>query len=113
MRLAGLVIKNYKRIGDYECEIRIDEIVVLIGQNNAGKSTVLDAYEAYASSGKALDESHFNNGDTSKPVEITGIFDQLTPEDEKTISNKWNHTDTDFGLCIKVRWIWQKPNERG
>ena len=103
MRLAGLLIKNYKRIGDHECGVRIDKIVVLIGQNNAGKSTVLDAYEAFASMGKALDESHVNNGDTSKPVEITGVFDQLTPEDEETISTKWNHVDADFGSCIKVK----------
>lgn len=113
MRLAGLLIKNYKRIGDHECRIRIDEIVVLIGQNNAGKSTVLDAYEAFASTGKALDESHFNNGDVSKPVEITGVFDQLTPEDEETIGKKWTLADAHFGDCVKVRWIWKKPNEKG
>jgi putative ATP-dependent endonuclease of the OLD family len=113
MRLAGLLIKNYKRIGDHECGIRIDEIVVLIGHNNAGKSTVLDAYEAFASTGKALDESHFNNGDTSKPVEITGVFDQLTPDDEETIGKKWTLADAHFGECVKVRWIWKKPNEKG
>lgn len=113
MRLAGLLIKNYKRIGHHECGIRIDEIVVLIGQNNAGKSTVLDAYEAFASSGKALDESHFNNGDVSKPVEITGVFNQLTPDDEGVIGKKWTVTDTDFGNCVKVRWLWKSPNEKG
>lgn len=113
MRLAGLLIKNFKRIGDNECAIRIDEIVVLIGQNNAGKSTVLDAYEAFASTGKALDESHFNNSDTIKPIEITGVFDQLTPDDESTIGKKWTLEDTDFGNCVKVRWTWQKPNEKG
>ncbi|WP_010464466.1 ATP-dependent nuclease [Acidovorax radicis] len=113
MRLAGLLIKNFKRVGDHECAIRIDEIVVLIGQNNAGKSTVLDAYEAFASTGKALEESHFHNGDTSKPVEITGVFDQLTPEDEVMIGKKWTLTDANFGDCVKVRWIWKKPNEKG
>lgn len=113
MRLAGLLIKNYKRIGDHACGIRIDEIVVLIGQNNAGKSTVLDAYEAFASTGRALDESHFNNGDTSKPIEITGIFDQLTPQDEETIGKNWTFKDVDFGTCVKVRWTWRKPNEKG
>lgn len=113
MRLAGLLIKNFKRIGDNECAIRIDEIVVLIGQNNAGKSTVLDAYEVFASTGKALDESHFNNGDTTKPIEIVGVFDQLTPEDESIIGKKWTLEDADFGNCVKVRWTWQKPNEKG
>ncbi|WP_374641324.1 ATP-dependent endonuclease [Hydrogenophaga sp.] len=113
MRLAGLLIKNFKRIGDNECAIRIDEIVVLIGQNNAGKSTVLDAYEVFASTGKALDESHFTNGDTTKPIEIVGVFDQLTPEDESIIGKKWTLEDADFGNCVKVRWTWQKPNEKG
>ena len=113
MRLAGLLIKNYKRIGHHECVIQIDEIVVLIGQNNAGKSTVLDAYETFASSGKALDESHFNNGDISKPVEIIGVFNQLTPDDEGVIGKKWTVTDADFGNCVKVRWLWKNPNEKG
>jgi predicted ATP-dependent endonuclease of OLD family len=113
MRLAGLLIKNYKRIGTNECDIRIDEIVILIGQNNAGKSTVLDAYEAFASAGKALDESHFHNSDISKPIEITGVFDQLKPDDIDAISNKWTHSDSKFGDCVKVRWIWSKPNEKG
>lgn len=112
MRLAGLLIKNYKRIGNTECGIRIDEIVVLIGQNNAGKSTVLDAYEAFASSGKELDESHFHDGDTTKPIEITGIFDRISPEDEETIGKKWTHDDVDYGKCIKVRWLWMKPGEK-
>lgn len=112
MRLAGLLIKNYKRIGATECGIRIDEIVVLIGQNNAGKSTVLDAYEAFASTGKELDESHFNNGDTSKAIEITGVFDRLSSEDEDVIGKKWKHTDSQYGDCIKVRWVWNKPGEK-
>jgi predicted ATP-dependent endonuclease of OLD family len=54
MRLTALHIKNFKRIGDTECKIRIDDIVVLIGPNNAGKSTVLDAYEQFAASGTPL-----------------------------------------------------------
>jgi len=112
MRLAGLFIKNYKQIGAIECGIRIDEIVVLIGQNNAGKSTILDAYEAFASGGKELDESHFNNGDTSKQIEIMGIFDSLTPEDEDTIGKKWTHQDAEYGSCIKVRWIWKSSGEK-
>ncbi|MFL9998503.1 AAA family ATPase [Paraburkholderia sediminicola] len=113
MRLAGLLVRNYKRIGDTQCGIRIDEIVVLIGRNNAGKSTILDAYEAFASGGKELDESHFNDGDTSKPIEITGVFDHLTAEDEETIGKKWTHVDPEYGECVKVRWVWRKSGEKG
>lgn len=112
MRLAGLLIKNYKQIGVVECGIRIDEIVVLIGQNNAGKSTILDAYEAFASGGKELDESHFNNSDTSKQIEITGIFNNLTLDDEDVIGKKWTYQDTEYGDCIKVRWVWKTVGEK-
>jgi putative ATP-dependent endonuclease of the OLD family len=113
MRLAGLVIRNYKCIGSAPCRINIDEIVVLVGRNNAGKSTVLDAYEAFASSGKELDESHFHNGNTKNPIEITGVFIDISPEDESHIGKKWTHDDAPYGKCVKVRWVWASPQERG
>lgn len=112
MRLAGIRVQNYKRIGAIECTIRIDEIVVLIGPNNSGKSTVLDAYEAFASSGKELDESHFHNADPLAPIEIIGIFTELSAEDLDTLGKKWLHADPEYGDCIKVRWVWKKPGER-
>ena len=113
MRLAGLLVRNYKRIGDASCGIRIDEIVVLVGRNNSGKSTILDAYEVFASAGKELDESHFNDGKTTVPIEITGIFNSVTAEDEKIIGKKWKHHDADYGDCIKVRWVWTTPGTKG
>lgn len=113
MRLSGLRIRNYKRIGSTECEIRIDEIVVLVGQNNSGKSTVLDAYEAFASSGRELDESHFHNRPSLEPIAITGIFTELSDADLDTLGKKWQHDDTEYGSCIKVRWVWTKPGEKG
>lgn len=113
MRLAGLLIRNYKRVGPVECVIRIDEIVVLVGPNNSGKSTVLDAYEAFASSGKELDSSHFHNEKTDVPIEITGVFTGVTSEDEETLGKKWKFVDPEYGECLKVRWIWRKPGEKG
>lgn len=112
MRLAGLKIKNYRRIGATECTIRIDEIVVLIGPNNSGKSTVLDAYEAFASSGKELDESHFHNATPLAPIEITGIFTEVTKEDLEALGQKWLHHDPEYGDCIKFKWMWKKPGEK-
>ncbi|MFL9878091.1 AAA family ATPase [Herbaspirillum rhizosphaerae] len=113
MRLASLVVKNYRRIGAMECRVRIDEIVVLVGPNNAGKSTILDAYEAFASGGKELDESHFHNEDSTTPIEITGIFDSISAEDEDVVGKKWTHNDSEYGDCLKVRWRWQKPGQKG
>jgi putative ATP-dependent endonuclease of OLD family len=113
MRLAALHIKNFKRIGAIECKVRIDEIVVLIGPNNAGKSTVLDAYERFASSGKPLDQSHFHRAQPDIPVEITGVFNAITSEDTDLIGKKWVHEDIEYGTCVKVRFVWTAPEERG
>jgi predicted ATP-dependent endonuclease of OLD family len=113
MRLSGLIIKNYRRIGDIECKIKIDQIVVLVGQNNSGKSTVLDAYELFASGGKEVDVSHFHNEDTKRPIEIIGIFKSLTDEDREILGKNWEHSDPDHGDCIKVRWIWKSSGLKG
>jgi energy-coupling factor transporter ATP-binding protein EcfA2 len=112
MRLAGLLVRNYKCIGATTCGIRIDEIVVLVGRNNSGKSTILDAYEAFASAGKDLDESHFHDSKTTDPIEITGVFNCVTPEDEAIIGKKWTHDD-EYGKCIKVRWVGANPGAKG
>lgn len=111
MKLASLSIQNFKRIGPDGCTIRIDQIVVLVGRNNVGKSTVLDAYEAFASGGSELSLAHFHNENAQSPIEITGTFCDITEEDEDKLSKKWTHDDLEFGRCIKVKWIWSKPNK--
>ena len=64
MRLQQFRVKNYKSIKE-EIEIYIDDIVVLIGPNNSGKSTILDAYEKFASLGSSrnLTVHDFYNSD--------------------------------------------------
>lgn len=74
---------------------------------------MLDAYEAFASSGKELDEHDFHNGEVTLPVKITGVFSEITKEDEDVIGSKWKYTDEQFGECIKVRWVWIAPNKKG
>ncbi|WP_028104034.1 AAA family ATPase [Pseudoduganella violaceinigra] len=110
MKLASFLIKNFKRIGEAGCEIRIDKIVVLVGQNNVGKSTVLDAYEAFAAASAPLSESFFHKEDISKPIEITGIFREVTPEDEEKIGKSRGYDDPEYGRCVKVRFVWTKPD---
>jgi putative ATP-dependent endonuclease of OLD family len=50
-RLHKLIIKNFRCIGDKPVEIELDDIVVLVGPNNAGKSSILRAYEVVMSQG--------------------------------------------------------------
>ncbi len=79
MKLSALLITNFKGIGA-ETKILIDNIVVLIGQNNSCKSTVLDAYEKYFSMGSALSIEYFHNRNDKSPITITGVFTELTEE---------------------------------
>ncbi len=40
-RVKKLVIKNFRCIGSNPVEVDLDDIVVLVGPNNVGKSTLL------------------------------------------------------------------------
>lgn len=98
MRLQQFKVKNYKSIKD-EIEIYIDDIVVLIGPNNSGKSTILDAYEKFASLGsaKGLTVHDFYNLDTSIPIEMCGIFTDITDDDKRTLGGeKWFYEDKEL-----------------
>ena len=43
-RLSKLIIKNFRTIGSVPVEIFLDDIVVLVGANNVGKS-IRSSYE--------------------------------------------------------------------
>ncbi|MCD4656250.1 MAG: AAA family ATPase [Planctomycetes bacterium] len=111
MRLRALTITNFASIGEPGITIPIDDIVVLIGPNNSGKSSVLDAYEAFSSTGSSLPLRSFRDEDPTKTVSIRGVFTDLTDEDRKTLGIKWEYDDPDFGKVVKVKWEWSVPDE--
>ncbi|HEY3986965.1 ATP-dependent nuclease [Cedecea sp.] len=113
MKLNALIIKNFKGISS-ETKVLIDNVVILIGRNNCCKSTVLDAYEAYHSIGSARSIDDFHNRDESAPIEITGVFVDITQDDIDTIGREWHITDDpDFGECAKFKVVWSKADESG
>ncbi|NBM67781.1 ATP-dependent nuclease [Proteus sp. G2663] len=113
MKLSALLISNYKGIKD-EIKILIDNIVVLVGPNNSCKSTVLDAYEAYVSMGSALSLDHFHGRNAGIPIIITGVFNDITPEDINTLGQEWLLVnDSEFGTCAKFQIRWETPDENG
>lgn len=114
MKLRSIRVTNFGCIGDPGCTIEIDDIVVLIGRNNVGKSTIFDAYEALAGTGSALPLKSFHNHEGSKPIEIVATFSDLNDEDFTTLGgNKWAFDDAALGQCIRVRWVWDKPDAKG
>lgn len=101
--LVRMGIKNLGCIGAEGLEIALDEIVCLVGRNNAGKSTVLRAYELAATAGgtlEAADRCAYANGPTE--VELWVHIPAGTPN----IADRWIEEKDGLRL-LRSRWQWQ------
>lgn len=113
-RLHRLTISNFRSIGQNPVTIELDEIVVLVGPNNAGKSSLLRAYEVVMQSGKLghLDIDDFpnglipqNNSDAIPTIELETV---LYPE-SKAPAAKWISTKPNGDRHVRERWRWKEP----
>ncbi|MCM2539092.1 ATP-dependent nuclease [Burkholderia glumae] len=110
-RLHKLVIKNFRAIGAQPVEIALDEIVVLVGPNNSGKSSILRAYDVVMKQGSnegKLETEDFPNGivDANALPEIelqTVVFDKAPGE-------RWIGATDGGEMLIREKWIWNSPN---
>ena len=116
-RLVKLIVKNFRCIGKQPVHIDLNDIVVLVGSNNAGKSSILRAYELVMSEGSnnahiKLDDFPNNKNDSENYPEIelhTIVYESRVGEDwlEKTVEGEF---------LVKERWTWKtigKPERRG
>lgn len=86
MRIKKIEIKNFKCLGPNPIELDFSEdILILIGENNTGKFSVLKALEIFFTNTKKLPKGCFLNHeiDIDKAVEITITFNELTSKDEE------------------------------
>ncbi len=83
MRLRKFEIRNFK--GLQNCSFEWEDIAVLIGENNVGKSTVLQALQWFLGGSQIKDEVLFwdKNTDNDHAIDLIGHFDQLTPEERQ------------------------------
>ncbi|MBT2766017.1 AAA family ATPase [Paenibacillus sp. ISL-20] len=108
-RLKQLIIQNFRGIGSQPVTIELDKIVVLVGPNNVGKSSILRAYEVVMSEGSneaVLYEDDFPGGkviESAYPtIELhTVVYDNApgarwieidVPTQEKIVKEKWTWT---------------------
>lgn len=113
MKLIELQIKNFGCIDENGITIKIDDIVVLIGPNNVGKTTSIRAYEMFANSGTILKIDDFYQNNENNPVEIAGVFGEITNEDKQQIGEKWIYKNSDEQDVIKYKWRWEKSGVKG
>jgi putative ATP-dependent endonuclease of OLD family len=95
-----LQIKNFGCFDEKGITIKIDNIVVLIGPNNVGKTTVFKAYEAFRNSGSPLKIDEFYQNNEKNPIEISGGFRKINEEDKAQIGEKWLYQNEDGDTVI-------------
>ncbi len=76
MKLGELSVKNYRALKDIK--VPLSNFVCLIGENNAGKSSVLQALKLLIDGG-TLNASHFY--DLAKPIRIQLILSEIADVD--------------------------------
>ncbi|MCD5327523.1 ATP-dependent endonuclease [Chromobacterium piscinae] len=107
VKLEKLIIKNFRSIGSNPIEVSLDDIVVLVGENNAGKSTILRAYEAAVGGEQlSIDDYPGMEPDASNlpEVEIHTLVDQEAAPDLASWCEKIN--DDPLLYRVKERWTW-------
>ena len=111
-RLHRLKVSNFRCIGSSPVEIELDDIVVLVGPNNSGKSSILRAYQVVMNHGSEdgdLSVEDFPDGtiDPTRPPTIeleTVVFDKTAPGD------RWIRTDAGSNeMFVREKWTWAAP----
>ncbi|MCC6360817.1 MAG: ATP-dependent endonuclease [Phycisphaerales bacterium] len=103
MKLIRFQVRNYK--GIEHAELLWDDILVLIGDNNCGKSSVLQALALFLSGSAVRDELLFRNKctDESNAIELIGEFTALS-EKEKENKAVQGRMDGDKWILKKKFW---------
>lgn len=83
MKIKKVEIANYKCLGPTPISFFWEDIVVLVGENNVGKSSILEAVDLYFANKKKLESKYFYNAQSAgaepEPIEIIITFSGLTP----------------------------------
>jgi len=108
-KLVRITVRNIGCIGNDGVEIALDDVVCLVGKNNAGKSTILRAYELAKGGTAAFSESRDRclYALAEHPSEVQ--LEVHIPEGIGNVDAKWK-TEKDGLLIVKSRWQWAVPN---
>jgi putative ATP-dependent endonuclease of OLD family len=108
-KLLKISFGNLGCIGNEGLSVSLDNILCLVGDNNAGKSTVLRAYElAVGTQTYSYDKDYCKRSDQQNTyVEISVHI----PEGTANIAEKWKEKQGDL-LVVKSRWEWDKNGSK-
>jgi len=109
-KLLKLEVYNLGCIGNEGLQISLDNIVCLVGENNAGKSTALKAYEMAVGSGSYNFES--DHCKMSSETELTQvILDIHIPVGVANIGEQWKIVQGSYHV-VRTKWTWDENNNQ-
>lgn len=115
MRISRFEVKNYKGIEKLELRIpkpdparpNSGSLLSIIGKNNAGKSTVLNALHRALELSKLPIEEFYNHDPEHHPVSVEIEFDEVTTRDkDKPAVRPYCSAQGTYNIRIE----WSKPN---
>ncbi|RYF22614.1 MAG: DUF2813 domain-containing protein [Oxalobacteraceae bacterium] len=113
-RLTALGVSNFRCIGEAGVTIELDDIVVLVGPNNSGKSSLLRAYELVMNEGSKtghvkVDDFPDSKVNPDKPIEIVLVTEVISGDPGK----QWiGQKDGQIRVAgedrkfVRERWTW-------
>jgi len=109
-RLHKLTISNFRCIGAKPVEILLDDIVVLVGPNNVGKSSILRAFEVVMSHGSkeaSLSDEDFPEGKVDG-TNFPCIELETVVHGDNVPGDTWIRVENG-SKYVRERWTWMEP----
>ncbi len=118
MRLKSALVRNFKGISEVEIKFPAfdpkrpgsADFVTIIGENNAGKSSILDAllFALPETDKKAPGVEYFPARDAANgPIEVELLFDGLTTEDRQRPGIRTHVHNNEY----RIRKSWSSPGQ--
>ena len=107
MRIQQLSIRNLQCLADFELEMA-GASVFLIGENGAGKTTVLDAIARSAGQGLRISKADF--GDLANPLKIELTLSDLTNAQQGVFADEIDFVQP-MTVTLGVRAVWDADQE--
>ena len=84
MKLISFKAQNYRSLKNFELDL--GQFLVIIGENNSGKSTIFRALDLFLSSTvRGVNDDSFYNHDVTLPIKLTACFDSLSKQEEEKL----------------------------
>jgi putative ATP-dependent endonuclease of OLD family len=84
MKIKNMIIKNFKTFDSEGINLTMKDLTTLVGENNVGKSNVLEALDIFFNYSKTkINKSSFHHDDVQKEIVIEVTFYKLSDEEKK------------------------------